>query len=128
MKCRAQRGEAGFQTFLLLIFLVLFGRAAFSLVPIYYERSSATALLEEAIDESLLGDHSRREMMDNIQSKLSFNGIKHPAVSEMEIRREGRVYFLETQYSVTGKYMFDIELVVNFPPISIDVTDIVASR
>lgn len=125
---QAQRGEAGFQTFLLLIFLVLFGRAAFSLVPIYYERHNATALLDEAVQESRLSDHSRREMMDNIQEKLSFNDIKYPVVSEMEIRREGRVYFLEANYSVSAEYMFDIELVVNFPPISIDVTDIVASR
>lgn len=125
---KKQLGEVGFQTLLLLICVVLIGRALISLVPLYLERSTVVSLLNEAAEDARLADHNKRQLMDNINAKFRSEGIKHPSVAELEIIRELPNYILTANYSAKGSYFANIELVINFDPIGVDVTDLLSSE
>jgi len=125
---QAQRGEGGFKVFLLLVSAVVIGKGLIGVLPAYWERKNAIAVIEDAIDESRIASHTKRKMMDNLGSNLSFNGIKNPTVGAFEVVRESRAYLLKADYSVTKSYFGNITLVIDFEPIEIDVTDILASE
>jgi len=122
---RKQTGSSVIETMVVLLLLVLVGRGAIALIPVYIDNYTVTNLVEGTVEDAKSLGLDKDAMLQRLRSKFDVNGIGHPEPTDFKVRSEGRGYYLVGQYSVTKSYLFNITLVVNFEEIRIDVTDIV---
>lgn len=119
-----QRGAGLLQLLFTLLTLIVAARAAITLIPIYIERGSIEKMIQESVDSIASRGDGKRELMRDIESKFSMNNIEHPSIKQLSVRTEGRNRYLVADYDVRSSFLFNIDLVVNFPEIRIDVSSI----
>lgn len=109
-----QRGLSLLGTVVVLIVLVVFGTAAFRMVPAYMEYNTIRSAINALLADSKTALMSEREVRGALAKRFLINQVDAISASDLQISKAGGELTVGVDYEVRQPMFYNVSVVMHF--------------
>ncbi|MCG8391698.1 MAG: DUF4845 domain-containing protein [Pseudomonadales bacterium] len=109
-----QRGISLIGWAVILLVVIVFGTAAFRMVPAYMEYNTISSSVRSLLQDSKTALMSPNEIRDALGKRFSINQVSAINANDLGITKEGGHIKVSTDYEVREKLFYNVSIVMTF--------------
>lgn len=109
-----QRGLSLIGWVVVLIVVIVFGTAAFRMVPAYLDYNTISSAITSVLDDNKTALMSPSEVRDSISKRFLINQIEVISANDLDIEKNGGVLSVGVDYEVREPMFYNVSIVMHF--------------